>query len=58
MLTFRYLYVEKPFKLSGKANVFQLGENLYVIEPLEENVVVVEREQKIYVYDGLSWKEK
>lgn len=58
MLTFRYLYVEKPFKLIGKANVFQLGENLYVIEPLEENVVVVEREKRTYVYDGLYWKEK
>lgn len=58
MLTFKYLYVQKPFDVVGKARVYQVGQNLFVIEPLENGVEVIETEKRTYVFDGFMWKEK
>lgn len=58
MLTFKYLYVQEPFQVNGKAIVYQVGQNLFVVEPLECGVEVVDEKRKTYVFDGTMWKEK
>lgn len=59
MIGIRYLYIEKPFTVKGKVNIFQVGENLYVIVPLDSKVVVTKNnENKLFVYDGQKWEEK
>lgn len=57
-MTFKYLYVQEPFQVNGKAIVYQVGQNLFVVEPLECGVEVVEGEKRKYLFDGFMWKEK
>lgn len=57
MIGFYYLYVQKPFKIYGKAKMFQVGENLYIVVPMEKKVIVTQKD-KVFVYDGEKWIEK
>lgn len=57
MIGFYYLYVQKPFKIYGMAKTFQVGENLYIVVPMEKKVIVTQKD-RVFVYDGEKWIEK